>query len=184
MARFRIEDREGAVGAVMFADAFQRYPDRLTENAVLLFASDVDASREEISVRVHDVHRPEDASRELAGLVQIDLGPDAAPRLVRETCSPAIRGRSRSVSRSGRRRGSRWPCAPTTRSSCSPGRNSWPSSRGSRASSTSGFVPGRPAGARTDGGAAPVAQRRRRVTRKKPRAGVPAPAPSSCTVLL
>ncbi|MFI5403061.1 MAG: hypothetical protein ACHQ1G_09005 [Planctomycetota bacterium] len=85
MARFRIEDFEGAVGAVMFADAFQRYRELLKENEVLLFAADVDASREEVAVRVHDVYRPADAPRELAGLVEVDLSPEAALREVRET---------------------------------------------------------------------------------------------------
>jgi DNA polymerase-3 subunit alpha len=85
MARFRIEDFEGAVGAVMFADAFQRYREFLKENEVLLFAADVDASREEVSVRVHDVYRPADAPRQLAGLLEVDLGPEASLREVRET---------------------------------------------------------------------------------------------------
>ncbi len=85
MARFRIEDFEGAVPAVMFADSFQRYRDLLKENEVLLFAADVDASREEVSVRVHDVYRPADAPRELSGLVEVDLGPEAPLQEVRET---------------------------------------------------------------------------------------------------
>jgi DNA polymerase-3 subunit alpha len=84
MARFRIEDFEGAVGAVMFADAFQRYRELLKDNQVLLFAADVDSSREEVSVRVHDVYRPEDAPRQLAGLVEVDLGPEAALPEIRE----------------------------------------------------------------------------------------------------
>jgi DNA polymerase-3 subunit alpha len=84
MARFRIEDFEGALGAVMFSDAFQRYRDLLKENEVLLFAADVDGSREEVSVRVHDVYRPADAPRELAGLVEVDLGPEAPLKDVRE----------------------------------------------------------------------------------------------------
>jgi DNA polymerase-3 subunit alpha len=84
MARFRIEDFGGAVGAVMFADAFQRYRELMKENEVLLFAADVDASREEVSVRVHDVYRPADAPRELAGLVEVDLGPNAHLQEVRE----------------------------------------------------------------------------------------------------
>jgi len=85
MARFKVEDFEGAVGAVMFADAFQRYREVLKENEVLLFAADVDASREEVSVRVHDVYLPANAAQELAGLVEVDLSPAAPLREVRET---------------------------------------------------------------------------------------------------
>jgi len=84
MARLRIEDFEGSIGGVMFADAFQRYRELLKENEILLFAADVDASREEVSVRIHDVYRPVEAPRELAGLVEVDLGQEAPLPEVRE----------------------------------------------------------------------------------------------------
>jgi DNA polymerase-3 subunit alpha len=83
MARFRLEDFEGTVSAVMFSDAFHRYRELLRDNEVLFCAADVDASREEVSVRVHDVYRPADAPRELAGMVQIELG-DAPVAEVKE----------------------------------------------------------------------------------------------------
>jgi len=78
MARFRIEDFDGTVDAVMFSEAFQRYRDVLADNEILFCSGDVDASREEICVRVNSVCRPDVAPHELAGLVRIDLGA-AAP---------------------------------------------------------------------------------------------------------
>jgi DNA polymerase-3 subunit alpha len=79
MARFRIEDFDGTVDAVMFSEAFQRYRDVLAENEILFCSGDVDAAREEICVRVASVCRPDVAPHELAGLVRIEL--DAAAPL-------------------------------------------------------------------------------------------------------
>jgi DNA polymerase-3 subunit alpha len=75
MARFRIEDFDGTIDAVMFSEAFQRHRDVLAENEVLFCSGDVDAAREEICIRVGSVCRPDVAPHELAGLVRIDLGP-------------------------------------------------------------------------------------------------------------
>jgi len=77
MARFRLEDYHGAIDAVMFSDAFTKYRELLTENRVLFAVGDVDASRDEHSVRVSDVYEPADAPRALAGEVHLELGPDA-----------------------------------------------------------------------------------------------------------
>ncbi|MHC4953515.1 MAG: DNA polymerase III subunit alpha [Planctomycetota bacterium] len=73
MARFRIEGFNGTVDAVMFSDPYAQYRELLTENRVLFFVGDVDASRDECSVRVADVHVPEEATRALAGMIQLDL---------------------------------------------------------------------------------------------------------------
>jgi DNA polymerase-3 subunit alpha len=78
MARFRIEDLHGTVDAVMFSEAFQRHRELLAENEVLFCSGDVDASREEVCLRVASVCRPGDAPRELAGSVQIELAPEIA----------------------------------------------------------------------------------------------------------
>ncbi|MHC4137385.1 MAG: DNA polymerase III subunit alpha, partial [Planctomycetota bacterium] len=75
MARFRIEDFDGTVDAVMFSDAFQRHRDVLTENEILFCSGSVDAAREEICIRVASACRPDVAPHELAGLVRIELGP-------------------------------------------------------------------------------------------------------------
>jgi DNA polymerase-3 subunit alpha len=74
MARFRIEDFDGTLDAVMFSEAFQRFREVLADGRVLFFSGDVDASREETSLRVSAVHTPEEAPRELAGSVHIRLG--------------------------------------------------------------------------------------------------------------
>ncbi len=73
MARFRIEGFQGTVDAVMFSDPYSQYRELLTENRVLFFVGDVDATRDENSIRVNDVHLPEEATRALAGLVQFNL---------------------------------------------------------------------------------------------------------------
>ncbi|MEE8106800.1 MAG: DNA polymerase III subunit alpha, partial [Planctomycetota bacterium] len=73
MARFRIEDFDGSIDAVVFSEAFLRYRDKLQENQVLFFSGDVDASRDEVCVRVSRIHTPEDAPQELAGSVQVQL---------------------------------------------------------------------------------------------------------------
>jgi DNA polymerase-3 subunit alpha len=73
MARFRIEDFDGTVDAVMFSDALQRHRDVLAENEILFCSGDVDAAREEICVRVSSACRPAVAPHELAGLVRIEL---------------------------------------------------------------------------------------------------------------
>ena len=78
MARFRIADEQGAIEGVIFSEAFQRYREKLADNRTLFFAGDVDASREEVCVRVHGVYRPREAPHELAGMVQIHL-PEQAP---------------------------------------------------------------------------------------------------------
>jgi len=62
----------------VFSDAWQRYRDVLADNRVLFFAGDVDAAREEHSVRVSEVIEPGDAPRELCGVVQFELA-DAGP---------------------------------------------------------------------------------------------------------
>jgi DNA polymerase-3 subunit alpha len=83
MARFRLEDYQGAIDAVMFSDAFAQYRELLTENRVLFAVGDVDASRDEHSVRVSDVYEPADAPRALAGTVQLRLPTDIdVPALV------------------------------------------------------------------------------------------------------
>ena len=76
MARFRIEGFQGTVDAVMFSDPYAQYRELLTENRVLFFVGDVDATRDENSVRVNDVHLPEEATRALAGMVQFNLTDD------------------------------------------------------------------------------------------------------------
>jgi len=76
MARFRIEDFDGTVDAVMFSEAFQKYRGLLAENEVLFCTGDVDASREDVSLRVEALYRPEEAARELAGLVLLELAAD------------------------------------------------------------------------------------------------------------
>ncbi len=76
MARFRIEDFDGSVDAVMFAEAFQRHREELADNRVFFFVGDLDASREEPSVRISALHAPADAPRVLAAIVQIRLGAD------------------------------------------------------------------------------------------------------------
>jgi len=73
MARFSLEDGVGKVEAVMFSDAFARCREKLAESEVLICTGDVDTSREEVCVRVDDAFTPEEAPRELAGSVQIDL---------------------------------------------------------------------------------------------------------------
>ena len=73
-----IADEQGAIEAVVFSEAFQRHREKLAENRTLFFAGDVDASREEVCVRVHGVYRPREAPHELAGMVQIHL-PEHAP---------------------------------------------------------------------------------------------------------
>jgi len=87
MARFRIEDFHGSVEAVMFSEAFQRHRDQIEENRVLFFRGDVDASREEVCVRVNEVFEPEAAPRALAGLVLLHLDRTDADHLraVRES---------------------------------------------------------------------------------------------------
>jgi len=88
MARFKIEGFNGTVDAVVFSDAYAQYRELLTENRVLFFAGDVDASRDEASVRVSDVYLPEHATRELAGTVHVALAEDIslmdAEDLIRE----------------------------------------------------------------------------------------------------
>ncbi len=73
MARFRIEDFAGTVDAVMFSDAYARCRDRLAENQVFFCVGDVDASREEICLRVNELIAPADAPRELSGQIRIDV---------------------------------------------------------------------------------------------------------------
>ena len=71
----------------MFSEAFQRHRDQVTENRVLFFRGDVDASREEVCVRVNEVFEPETAPRALAGLVLLHLDRTDVDhlRLVRES---------------------------------------------------------------------------------------------------
>jgi DNA polymerase-3 subunit alpha len=83
MARFRIEDFDGSVEAVIFSDAFQRHRDLLAENEVLFFRGDVDASRETASVRVGEVFAPEEAPRALADSVLLNL-PETDPERLGE----------------------------------------------------------------------------------------------------
>ena len=71
MARFRIEDFDGAVDAVIFSEAFQRHHTLLEENRVLFFSGDLDASRDEVSVRVNTVLTPEEAPHALTGSVHL-----------------------------------------------------------------------------------------------------------------
>jgi DNA polymerase III alpha subunit len=73
MARFRIEDEEGTIEAVMFSEGFERHRGQLADNRVLFFEGDVDTSREEVSVRVHGVHTPEEAPRALTERVRIEV---------------------------------------------------------------------------------------------------------------
>jgi DNA polymerase-3 subunit alpha len=77
MARFRLEDFHGAVDAVMFSDAFAKYRELMTENRVLFAVGDVDAAREEHSVRVSDVYEPHEAPQALASQVSVRLPADA-----------------------------------------------------------------------------------------------------------
>ena len=72
MARFRIEDAQGTLDAVMFSEAFARYRALLADHEVLVFAGDVDASREETSLRVSAVYRPDEAARHL-GEIELEL---------------------------------------------------------------------------------------------------------------
>jgi len=81
MARFRIEDFDGSVEAVMFAEAFHRYRDRLSENRVFFFVGDVDAAREEVSVRVSEIYDPKEAPRALAASVQLRVEGEASALL-------------------------------------------------------------------------------------------------------
>jgi len=78
MARFRIEDFEGTIEGVMFADAFQKWREALKDNAVFLFCGDVDAAREEPTIRVESLVRPDDAARLLAGAVILRLDAEKA----------------------------------------------------------------------------------------------------------
>jgi len=73
MARFRIEDFEGTVDAVLFSDGFERHRALVAENRVLYFEGDVDASREEVSVRIQSLVAAEDAPRLLAEGVRVDI---------------------------------------------------------------------------------------------------------------
>jgi DNA polymerase-3 subunit alpha len=73
MARFRVEDFSGTVDAVMFSDAYARCRERLEENKVFFCVGDVDASREEICLRVNELIDPDDAPRELSGQIRIDV---------------------------------------------------------------------------------------------------------------
>jgi len=74
MARFRIEDFEGTVDAVLFSDGFERCRSLLGENRVLYFEGDVDASREEVSVRVQSVVAAEEAPKAFTESVCIEIG--------------------------------------------------------------------------------------------------------------
>jgi len=78
MARFKIEDFAGTVDAVMFSEAYQRYRELLRNDEILFCSGDVDASRDEVCVRVDALFRPEEAPRELAGLVEIRLDDQVA----------------------------------------------------------------------------------------------------------
>jgi len=84
MARFKIEDYLGTVEAVMFSEAYAKYRELLVDNAVVFCAGDIDGSREETSVRVDRIYRPEEAARELAGMVQINLADDVDLKALRE----------------------------------------------------------------------------------------------------
>ena len=77
MARFRIEDFQGTVEAVMFSEAFARMRELLKENEVLFCAGDLDAAREEVCVRVHAAYRPAEAARKLAGQVQVNIADES-----------------------------------------------------------------------------------------------------------
>ncbi|MFQ5846005.1 MAG: hypothetical protein ACE5JG_13560, partial [Planctomycetota bacterium] len=81
MARFRIEDFDGSVEAVVFSDAFQRHRELLADNRVLFFSGDVDASRDAASIRVGAVCTPDDAPRALAGSVLLHLAETDPERL-------------------------------------------------------------------------------------------------------
>ncbi len=78
MGFFRLEDFSGSVAAVVFTRVFAESAPLLENERVVLCEGDVDASREEPTLRVSKVVAIEDADRALARGILVRLGP-AAP---------------------------------------------------------------------------------------------------------
>jgi DNA polymerase-3 subunit alpha len=81
MAFFRLEDFAGGVPCVMFSKAYAEHAARLGNDRVVLCEGDVDASREEPTLRVSKVVPIEDAPHVFAKGVLVRLG-DAGPEAI------------------------------------------------------------------------------------------------------
>jgi DNA polymerase-3 subunit alpha len=78
MAFFRLEDFAGSASCVIFSKAYAEHAPRLANDRVVLVEGDVDASREEPTLRVSRVIPVEDATHVLARGVLVRLL-DASP---------------------------------------------------------------------------------------------------------
>jgi DNA polymerase-3 subunit alpha len=91
MAFFRVEDFAGGTACVIFSQAYAEHGSRLVNDRVVLVEGDVDASREETTLRVSRVIPIEDAPFTLAKGVLVRLADPGAPTLaaVKEALSAA-----------------------------------------------------------------------------------------------
>ena len=85
-ARFTFLDLSGSISAVMFADAFAEYSEKVVDDAICFVRAEVDTSRDEVGLIVTDIIDLERAPRELSGtlVVRVDAqtqGPECIERL-------------------------------------------------------------------------------------------------------
>ncbi len=82
MARFRLEDFDGAVGCVMFADAYERDAELLVGEAIGFLEATIDLSREEPDLKADRFLPVEKAYDELAASLVIAPPPEEQDRVV------------------------------------------------------------------------------------------------------
>jgi DNA polymerase III alpha subunit len=75
---FRLEDMEGSLSAVMFADPYERYGAEMTDEAIVFAEGAVDLSRDEPSLKVERLIPLARAAQTFATRVTLRLPGDAA----------------------------------------------------------------------------------------------------------
>jgi DNA polymerase-3 subunit alpha len=93
MALFRLEDLEGTVGAVLFADAYAKHGEHVEEEAIVFLEGTVDQSREDPSVKADRVIPIERAPQELAASVTLKLPTDGVEKALTPLVSVIERNR-------------------------------------------------------------------------------------------
>jgi DNA polymerase-3 subunit alpha len=73
MAHLQIEDKTASVECVAFSEAFRQYGTMLEDDAIVFLIGRVDHSRGDVNLVVDRAVRLEDAARQLAGGIEIDL---------------------------------------------------------------------------------------------------------------